>query len=72
MPVCAQLKMILGDMTNTPTTAAHPARTARNVHSKQTDDDNARENACDHDNPNNSCDNRANMVLDGITNTASD
>ena len=58
--VCAQVNMILGDITNTANTAAHPARTASKVHSKQMDDENSCENSCDHLNPYNSCDNPCN------------
>ena len=56
LPVCAQLKMVLGDMTNKATTAAHPTRTANKVNSKQMDDGNAR----DHENSYSSCDNPSN------------
>ena len=61
LPVCAQLKMVFGDMMNTATTAAHTALTASEVHSNQMDDDNAREDSCDHNNSYHySCDNHRN------------
>jgi len=53
--------MVFGDMMNTATTAAHTALTASEVHSNQMDDDNAREDSCDHNNSYHySCDNHWN------------